>query len=100
FTTPLPGLLMVWFFPEIIRPMNYVPLIGTVLVWAALMPRITDDRWSLVVVRVQALIGFCHALALFDFMRRRTASWVPTGAAKRTPTARRVLWLVRVWTVG
>jgi cellulose synthase (UDP-forming) len=45
------------------------------------------------------LIGFCHAVALFDFLRGRTASWVPTGAAAKTSTARRVLRLVRVWLI-
>jgi cellulose synthase (UDP-forming) len=63
------------------------------------MPRVTNYRWSPSVVRVQMLIGFCHAVALFDFLRGRTASWVPTGAAAKTATARRVLRLVRVWLI-
>jgi cellulose synthase (UDP-forming) len=100
FTVPIPGLLMLWFFPQQIRPMNYLPLVGTVFVWSTLMPRVTDNRWSPLVVRVQMLIGFCHAMALFDFVRGRTAAWVPTGAAKRTPTARRVLRTLRVWLTG
>ncbi len=99
FTSQLPGLLMVWCFPEQIRPLNYLPLIGTIFVWSTLMPRVTDYRWSPAVVRVQMLIGFCHALALLDFLRGRTAAWVPTGAAKRTSTAKRVLRLLRVWLI-
>ncbi|GAA2548124.1 hypothetical protein GCM10010435_16880 [Winogradskya consettensis] len=100
FAGPVPGILMLWFFPDQIRPMNYVPLIGTIFVWSTLMPRVTDYRWSPIVVRVQMLIGFCHALALFDFLRGRTAAWVPTGAAKRTPTAKRVLRVLRVWLIS
>ena len=91
---------MLWFFPEEIRPLNYLPLIATVFVWSTLMPRVTDYRWTPAVVRVQMLIGFCHALALLDFLRGRTAAWVPTGAAKRTSTARRVLRLLRVWLIA
>jgi cellulose synthase (UDP-forming) len=100
FTVPVPGLLMLWFFPHQIRPMNYLPLVGTVFVWSTLMPRATDNRWSPLVVRIQILIGFCHATALFDFVRGRTAAWVPTGAAKRTPTARRVLRTLRFWLIA
>jgi cellulose synthase (UDP-forming) len=100
FTSQLPGFLMLWFFPDQIRPLNYLPLIGTIFVWSTLMPRVTDYRWSPAVVRVQMLIGFCHALALFDFLRGRTAAWVPTGAAKRTSTAKRVLRLLRVWLIA
>jgi cellulose synthase (UDP-forming) len=100
FASQLPAVLMLWFFPDQIRPLNYLPLIGTIFVWSTLMPRVTDYRWSPAVVRVQMLIGFCHALALFDFVRGRTAAWVPTGAAKRTPTARRVLRLLRVWLIS
>ncbi|MDT4988857.1 MAG: hypothetical protein QOI74_2951, partial [Micromonosporaceae bacterium] len=100
FASQLPGLLMLWFFPAQIRPMNYVPLIGTVFVWSTLMPRVTGYRWSPVVVRVQLLIGFCHALALVDFLRGRTAAWVPTGAAHKTSTARRVLRMLRIWLIS
>ena len=99
FTSQLPAFLMLWCFPEQIRPLNYLPLIGTIFVWSTVMPRVTDYRWTPAVMRVQMLIGFCHALALYDFLRGRTAAWVPTGAAKRTPTAKRVLRLLRIWLI-
>jgi cellulose synthase (UDP-forming) len=99
FTGPLPLLLMVWWFPQSVRPMNYFSLAGTVLMWLVVMPILTDGRWTPVVLRVQALIGFCHALAIVDIIRGRTAGWVATGAARRTPTARRVLRLIRWWVI-
>jgi cellulose synthase (UDP-forming) len=61
------------------------------------MPAVTSGRWTPTVVRVQTLIGFCHALALVDAIRGRTAAWVPTGVAKKTPTAKRVLRVIRMW---
>jgi cellulose synthase (UDP-forming) len=97
FTIPIPGLLMLYFFPEQIRPVNYLPMLGTVFVWSTLMPRVTHHRWTPAVLRVQLLIGYCHAVALYDFARKRTAAWVPTGTAKRNATARRVLLTLRVW---
>jgi cellulose synthase (UDP-forming) len=100
FSAPVPAIVMLWFFADQIRPLNYLPLLGTVFVWSTLMPRVTNYRWSPAVVRVQMLIGFCHAVALVDFVRGRTASWVPTGAAERTPTAQRVLRLLRVWLIA
>ena len=100
FAGQLPGILMLWFFADQIRPLNYVPLLGTIFVWSTLMPRVTNYRWSPAVVRVQMLIGFCHAVALVDFLRGRTASWVPTGAAAKTSTASRVLRLLRVWLIA
>jgi cellulose synthase (UDP-forming) len=97
FTGPAPLLVMVWFYPQAVRPMNYFSLAGAALTWLVVMPLITDGRWTPVVLRVQALIGFCHAVAIWDAARGKTAGWVATGAARRTPTARRVLRLVRVW---
>jgi cellulose synthase (UDP-forming) len=99
FTGPVPLLLMVWFFPQDIRPMNYFSLAGTLLMWLVVMPLLTDGRWAPVVLRVQALIGFCHAVAIWDAIRGKTAGWVATGAARRTPTARRVLRLIRIWVI-
>ncbi|MGR6320628.1 cellulose synthase catalytic subunit [Micromonospora soli] len=97
FTVPIPGLLMAWFFPQYIKPANYLPLVGAVVVWAFMMPVVTHGRWTPAVVRIQLLIGFCHTVALFDFLRERTAAWVPTGAAKGAPIAKRVFRLLRTW---
>ncbi|MDT5033212.1 MAG: hypothetical protein QOC94_3383 [Actinoplanes sp.] len=100
FAGQLPGILMLWFFADQIRPLNYLPLLGTIVVWSTLMPRVTNYRWTPAVVRVQMLIGFCHAVALVDFLRGRTAAWVPTGAAAKTPTAKRILRLLRIWLIS
>ncbi|MEX5713697.1 cellulose synthase catalytic subunit [Parafrankia sp. FMc6] len=97
FTGPLPGLTMLWVFPEDIRPANYIPLVGVVAIWAILMPAVTGGRWRPDVIRVQILIGFCHALAIADILRGRTAAWVPTGAAKKTPVYQKVARLIRWW---
>ncbi len=97
FSGPLPGLTMLWAFPRDVNPANYLPLVGVVGVWAILMPAITHGRWRPDVIRVQILIGFCHALAIADILRGRTADWVPTGAAKKTPVYRKVARLVRCW---
>jgi cellulose synthase (UDP-forming) len=99
FTGPIPLLLMVWWFPQNIRPMNYFSLAGTVLMWLVVMPLLTDGRWTPIVLRVQALISFCHAVSIWDAIRGRTAGWVATGAARHTPIARRVLRLIRWWVI-
>jgi cellulose synthase (UDP-forming) len=100
FAIPLPAILMAYFAPSEVRASNYVFVMMALIVRQAIVPIITCERESLFgLARIQMTYSLSHAVALFDALRKRTDSWVATGAAQRSPTARRVLRLARVWLV-
>jgi hypothetical protein len=101
FTIPLPSILMGYFAAPDVRASNDVFVMLALVVRQAIVPLITLGRESLLgLARIQTTYSFSHAVALFDVLRKRTDSWVATGAAQRSPTARRVLRLARVWLIS
>src|SRR5215211_2561165 len=68
FTVALPSLAMRLLLPALVVMYGLTPL-----VWRS--------RWRPEVLRVQMICSFAHAVAIFHTLRRRTADWVPTGAA-------------------
>jgi cellulose synthase (UDP-forming) len=101
FAIPLPPILMGYFAAPDVRASNYVFVTLALVVRQAIVPLITLGGESLFgLARIQATYSFSHSVALFDVLRKRTDSWVATGAAQGSPTARRVLRLARVWLIS
>lgn len=98
FAIPLPTLLLGCFAPSEVQNSNYVFVLLALVVHQAIVPFLTCERESLVgLARIQTTYSLAHVVALFDALRRRSDSWIATGAVDRTPTARRVLRLARIW---
>jgi cellulose synthase (UDP-forming) len=89
FLAPVPGLLMLWVFPEFIHPGNTVWLLGALTLWYFVLPTMMRGYWRLDVLRVQQLYSFAHAVAIAHVLTGRTREWVATGSAntRRTPLA-------------
>src|SRR3954452_1726824 len=97
FIAMLPGPIMMWFFPQDVNPMNYLPLIGGPLIWFLIMPLVAKGHWRVEVLRVHMLYSLAHAVALRDILRGRTAGWVPTGSKPASnPVATTVIRTLRV----
>jgi cellulose synthase (UDP-forming) len=97
FVAPIPGPVMMWCFPDMVQPQNYLPLIGGPLVWFIVLPLVSNCRWRVETLRVQMLYSFAHAKALYDSLRNRTAGWVPTGAKRSpNPVAAVVMRMIRL----
>jgi len=101
FLAPLPGLVMLWVFPEFIFPENTVWLLGALTVWYFVLPTVMKAHWRLDVLRVQQLYSFAHAVAIVHVLTGRTKEWVATGSAntRRTPLAITITRVMRI-TVG
>jgi cellulose synthase (UDP-forming) len=98
FVSPLPTIIMLWRLPHEVRPSNYLPLIGGMLVWFLLLPMMSRARWRVEVIRVQMLYSFAHAVAVADTLKGITAAWVPTGAVRKpSPLVGRVRRLLLTW---
>lgn len=98
FLAPLPGLLMLWVFPEFIHPANTVWLLGALALWYFVLPTMMRGYWRLDVLRVQQLYSFAHAVAIVHVLSGRTKEWVATGSAntRRTPLAVTITRVMRV----
>lgn len=95
FFAPLPILIMILFFPHVMRPGNMVPLIGMLLLWLVIYPAVMNSSWRLDVLRVQVIYGFAHAAAIVDVFFGKASEWVPShGISKVTPLAARVRRLI------
>jgi cellulose synthase/poly-beta-1,6-N-acetylglucosamine synthase-like glycosyltransferase len=101
FLAPLPGLVMLWFFPHYIFPQNTAWLLGAVMLWYWVMPTVMRGYWRLDVLRVQQLYSFAHAVAVVHVITGRTKEWVATGSAntRTTPLAVTITRVMRVTVV-
>lgn len=101
FIAPLPGLIMLWVFPQFIFPENTVWLLGALALWYFVLPTMMRGHWRLDVLRVQQLYSFAHAVAILHILTGRTKEWVATGSAntKKTSIAITVTRVMRVTVV-
>ncbi|MGC5364445.1 glycosyltransferase family 2 protein [Streptomyces sp. DT24] len=99
FAAPLPPLVMMFRYPDDIRPWHVLPLLAPLWLWHVLMPRVSRTRWRVEVIRANVLTSVAAAVAFLHTLRGRSAAWVPTGA-KGTSSgglARRVVLVSLVW---
>ncbi|MFG3253371.1 glycosyltransferase family 2 protein [Streptomyces sp. NPDC048172] len=80
-TALLPPLVMMFGYPEQVRPWHVLPLLAPLWLWHVLLPRVSRTRWRFEVVRANLLVSAAAGAALLDTLRGRGAGWVPTGAA-------------------
>jgi cellulose synthase/poly-beta-1,6-N-acetylglucosamine synthase-like glycosyltransferase len=101
FVAPLPGLVMLWAFPQHIYPKNTVWLLGAIGLWYFILPTVMRGYWRLDVLRAQQLYSFAHAVAIVHVLTGRTKEWVATGTAntRTTPLAVTITRVMRI-TVG
>ena len=95
-TAVLPSLVMLWFFPWLIRPGNYLPIAPAMLGMFAL-PLIIRG-WRPATLRLVLVYSVSHTLSALDVLRGHTAGWVATGDKKRSGNmAPRAGWVLRTW---
>ncbi len=99
FAAPLPPLVMMYFYPEQIRPWHVLPLLAPLWLWHVLLPRISRTRWRIEVVRANVLMSVAAGAAFLHTLRGHSAAWVPTGAGRAKPggMARRVVLVTLGW---
>lgn len=81
FVAPLPPLVMMFWYPDQIRPWHVLPMLAPLWLWHVLMPRVSRTRWRIEVIRSNVLMGVAAGVAFWHTLRGRSAAWVPTGAA-------------------
>jgi len=82
---PLPAIIMVWCYPEWVRPANMLWLVGVLVLWFILYPLVMTGRWRIEVLRLQTVYGFAHVFSIYHLLTGRDVGWHPTGSKKRPP---------------
>ncbi|MFN8097797.1 MAG: cellulose synthase catalytic subunit [Dermatophilaceae bacterium] len=91
FVIHLPAVIMAFWFPGDVVASHFIPFLAGMWVYFVLLPAVSRTRWRFEVLRVQMTYSFCHAVAIADKLRHRTAGWVATGSVGKTSTlARRI----------
>ncbi|MFF9075966.1 glycosyltransferase family 2 protein [Streptomyces sp. NPDC014735] len=99
FAAPLPPLVMLFGYPDDIRPWHVLPLLAPLWLWHVLLPRISRTRWRVEVIRANVLTSVAAGAAFLHTLRGRSAAWVPTGVSGGTKgaMARRVVFVSLAW---
>ena len=79
-TGPFPTLTMIWFFPGLIYPHNYLPILPALAASMFAFP-VLSRGWRPTIYRVCIVNSCCHIYAVWYAIRGRVAEWVPTGAS-------------------
>ncbi|MFC4337929.1 glycosyltransferase [Salininema proteolyticum] len=98
FAVPIPAIIMAAAYADQVRPWHMLAFMPTLWVWFVLLPAAHNTKWRLGVVRAQLLYSYTHVVALAHLLRRRTATWSPTGITKgRNKLATTVARLTMTW---
>jgi cellulose synthase (UDP-forming) len=99
FTGPFPTLTMMWFFPRLVFPYNYLVILPSFAATFFAFPLLSRG-WRPTIYRVCVINSCCHLYALWYSVRGRIAEWVPTGASRgQDPVPLAVSRILRTWIV-
>jgi len=100
FTGPFPTLTMMWFFPRLVFPYNYLVILPSFAATFFAFPLLSRG-WRPTIYRVCVINSCCHLYALWYSVRGRIAEWVPTGASRgQDPVPLAVSRILRTWIVA
>ena len=100
FTGPFPTLTMMWFFPRLVFPYNYLVILPSFAATLFAFPLLSRG-WRPTIYRVCVINSCCHLYALWYSVRGRIAEWVPTGASRgQDPVPLAVSRILRTWIVA
>ncbi len=92
----LPALIVVWFYPTHVHPLNSLSLVPSMCGALFVIPALLGTNRVMDLLKLRIVYAYCFLQAVTDFVRRRSAGWVPSGVATSSPTAdkvrRKIVW--------
>lgn len=79
FITPLPGIIMLLFFPERIVYFNLLFTLPSFIYGTVSLAIWSRAKWGLYALEARQLSYWSHILAIYDRLRNKTIGWVATG---------------------
>jgi len=102
--TALPGIVMLWGFPELVGPGNYLP-IAPAMLGMFMLPFIIRG-WRPSLLRMIMVYSVAHILSFIDtvketFVRKppHPSYWIPSGAKGKSRRTVIAGWIIRIWFV-
>lgn len=95
FLTPVPGILVVWFHPEVVHLNNAMFALPSFVFTTLLMVIWNKSPYGLYSIKVRLISYYAHVFALYDKLRGDIMPWVPTGS-KEAKTSTRYLQFKRI----
>jgi cellulose synthase (UDP-forming) len=97
-TVVVPSLVMLWNFPWMVGPGNYIPIAPAMLGMFAL-PAITRG-WRPTTLRMIVVYSVAHLLAAIDAVKGKAAGWAPSGSQSASGAlTKRAGRILRVWVI-
>ena len=100
FATPTIPLLMLILMPELVRVINYIFIVPSLIYNLVVFPAWHRCRYGPNALMAKLLYGWAHVFALWDICRRTRMGWQATGGTKRKSGIRRIWVGVAVWNGG
>jgi len=97
FATPLIPLYMLVVMPDMVRLMNYIFIVPSIVYNFVVFPAWHRCRFGPSAFMAKLLYGWAHVFAIFDILRGRQMGWQTTGGAKRKSGTRRIWTGIALW---
>jgi len=78
----VPIIAMIFFFPEQVKLINYVPLIPAMIYAWIIQPNWHRTKYSDEIQSIRFLTAYAHAFAIWDVFFGKLTGWIPTGKSK------------------
>jgi cellulose synthase (UDP-forming) len=95
--TPIIPLYMLIVMPDMIRIMNYVFIIPSIIYNFVVFPSWHRCRFGPTAFLAKLLYGWSHIFAIWDILRRHQMGWQTTGGSKRKSGLRRIWLSIAIW---
>lgn len=79
FMIPVPGIIMVWAFPEAVFWYNVLFSIPSFLYGSFAIALWSKNKWGLYLIYIRQVSYWAHAFAIYDKLKNKTIPWVSTG---------------------
>jgi cellulose synthase (UDP-forming) len=97
FATPLIPLYMLAVMPDMVRLMNYIFIVPSLVYNFVVFPAWHRCRFGPTAFMAKLLYGWAHAFAICDMLRGRQMGWQTTGGARRKSGTSRIWAGIALW---
>jgi cellulose synthase (UDP-forming) len=97
FATPIIPLYMLIVMPDMVRIMNYVFIVPSLIYNFIVFPAWHRCRFGPTAYLAKLMYGWAHVFAIFDILRGHQLGWQTTGGTKRKSGIRRIWAGVAIW---
>jgi len=101
FLTPIPSLIVVWFYPEMIHWYNLIFSIPSLVYGTICLALWSKAPFGIYALTTRQVSYWAYLFAVVDRLRGNLIPWVPTGATENRVFRYKIFWgLFTTWSIG